>query len=152
MTRPLLLFVIGLVFGTGLGFLLAGGGPEASHDHAAHSDTGEGHMAQDSLTDWTGPAPTLSLALTPDMDGAMNLHILAEGFTFTPQDVNTAPVPGTGHAHVYVNGTKIGRAYSPWFHIPQIAPGDLVRVTLSANDHSLWASARQPLATEVTAP
>lgn len=150
--RPLMLFVIGLVFGTGLGFMLAGGVPTPPHDHGGHTDTSADHMAHDTLTDWTGPAPALSLALTPDMDGAMNLHIIADGFTFTPQDVNTAPVPGTGHAHVYVNGTKIGRAYGAWFQIPQIAPGDVVRVTLNANDHTLWATAGQPVAAEVTVP
>lgn len=44
--------------------------------------------------------------------------------------------PGEGHAHVYVNGAKIGRLYGPWLHLPNLPKGEVtVEVTLNANDH-----------------
>lgn len=148
--RLLLLFIIGLTFGFGGGFLVGGGMGESSHahDHAGH-DHGD---HEQTLAEWTGPPANLSLDLTRDMGNAMNLNIQADGFTFTPETVNTDPTPGTGHAHIYLNGEKIGRAYSPWFHIETVLPGDVIRVTLNADDHAPWGVDGQPIAAEITSP
>lgn len=149
--RALILFVIGIAFGTAGGFLAAGGlGDTAhAHDHAGHADASHDH---DSLTPWDGPAPELQLDLTPDTGSALNLHILTSGFAFTPEAVNGSPLPGTGHAHVYVNGVKVARAYGPYMHLPDVPHGAVIRVTLNANDHTVWGLSGQPIATEVAAP
>ena len=53
---------------------------------------------------------------------------------------------GEGHAHVYVNGTKIARLYGTWMHIGSLPPGDVeVRVALSSNDHKALAVNGQPV-------
>lgn len=147
--RLLLLFVIGLIFGFGGGFLAGGGLGETGHhhDHAGHAHDAHDH---DDLLEWTGPAPTIQLGLKADTGNALNLLIDVAGFTFTPERVNQESQAGTGHAHVYVNGDKIGRAYGKWFLVPLVLPGDVIRVTLNADDHSQWAKDGSPLAAEIT--
>ena len=86
------------------------------------------------------------------MGSAQNLHIMTTGFVFAPEQVNGPVTPGTGHAHIYVNGTKIARAYSAWFHLGDLPAGATIRVTLNANDHSHWAVDGTPLIEEITAP
>ena len=149
--RLLLLFIIGLTFGFGGGFLVAGGMGDSghAHDHAGHGDAGHDMSG---LLEWEGAAPALSVMLMPDMGDAANLHIMADGFTFTPETVNSDPTQGTGHAHIYVDGVKLARTYSNWFHIDHVEPGQVIRVTLNADDHREWGKDGQPLATEITAP
>jgi hypothetical protein len=147
--RLLLLFIIGLTFGFGGGFLVAGGMGESSHDHAGHGDT---HHGMSTLAVWEGPAPDLSVEILPDMGNAANLHITADGFTFTPETVNTDPTQGTGHAHIYIDGVKLARAYSNWFHIDHVETGQVIRVTLNADNHAEWGKDNRPLAVEITVP
>lgn len=148
--RALIMLIIGLTFGTGTGFLLAGGlGDQAGHDHAGHSDAGHGDLG---VIAWDGPDPALSLSLTPDIDDAVNLQISVKGFTFDPLAANGPAAPGTGHAHVYVDGVKVLRAYSPFVHLADVPSGAIIRVTLNANDHSPWGQDGNPIAAEATAP
>jgi len=145
--RSIILLVIGLFFGTGIGFLL--GKPATEHDHASHADANHDHSA---LTAWNGPAPDIALQLFHDSGDAQNLLIDITGFTFTPEAVNTAAVDGTGHAHVYVDGVKIGRAYGPWMLLDNAPSGSTVRVTLNANDHTAWGLGDTPIVAEITLP
>ena len=149
--RLLLLFVIGLIFGFGGGFLVGGGMGDSTHghDHAGHSDTGHDHAE---LITWGGPAPTIKLGLKADIGNALNLLIDVDGFTFTPERVNMTAQQGTGHAHIYLNGEKIARAYGPWFLIPTALRGDIIRVTLNADNHAPWGANGVPLAAEITVP
>jgi len=86
------------------------------------------------------------------MGADMNLHIMAPGFRFAPEEVNGAVTPAAGHAHIYINGMKVGRAYGPYMLLSNLESGDVVRVTLNANDHTAWAVDGQPLAAETTVP
>ncbi|MFT4914355.1 MAG: hypothetical protein ACI85V_000128 [bacterium] len=144
--RLLALFIIGLTFGFGGGFLVAGGMGPSSHDHAGHGDT-DHDMSM--LVPWEGPAPDLSLEVTQELGDFVNLHIIADGFTFTPETVNLDPTPGTGHAHIYVDGIKIARVYGPWFHVENVAPGQTIRVTLNADNHALWGIDDHPIVAEI---
>lgn len=148
--RALLLFVIGLTFGAAGGFLAAGGLPTAGHDHAGHSDAAHDHSA---LRAWGGPPPTLELVPVRD-DGTddVTLHIQTTGFGFAPELVNGPSQPGVGHAHVFVNGEKVLRAYGAWVQVPDVPQGATLRVTLTANDHVGWAVGGEPVAAEVTIP
>lgn len=145
--RSLILFVIGLMFGTGLGFIL--GNPSEGHDHAGHDDM---HHDMSMLTPWEGPAPSLVLNVSDDKGDAKNLFMDITGFTFTPEAVNTPPVTGTGHVHVYLDGVKYARAYGPWLLVNNAPSGSVIRVTLNANDHTDWGIDGQPIAAEVTVP
>jgi len=142
--RALILFFIGIIFGTGTGVLLALPSPE--HDHASHTDPSHDHTA---VSVWEGKEPTLTVHLTPEGDGAYNLFVETTGFTFAPEHVNQASVQGEGHAHLYVDGEKIMRIYGPWVHLDNLPRGALLRVSLNTNDHTEWGYNGMPIAAEM---
>ncbi|MEL7090894.1 MAG: hypothetical protein AAFN94_04080 [Pseudomonadota bacterium] len=84
-------------------------------------------------------APGLTMVVEKDPTGGWNLTLTPENFTFTPEAVNQANTPNTGHAHLYVGGQKLARIYGVHFHMPDLPPGqhELV-VALSTNDHSFY--------------
>ena len=169
MSRSLALFGIGLVFGSGIGFLVAAGNGITldGHDHSdpqAHGGSTHGdthgamnltgahasHDATISLPDAVD-APSLDVAIAPDPVSGWNLHLLVQNFRFAPEHASSPHIPGEGHAHVYVNGTKIARLYGPWLHIADLPAGDNeVTVTLTANDHSQLAVGDKPLRQTMT--
>lgn len=149
MPKTLTFLIIGLFFGTGLGFLFAATGnmhehamgatDSAVHDHSAHDHSAMDHD-HSKLTEVTGPAPTIALVFHPDSTQSRNLEMRVLNFTFDPIAVNGEHVEGRGHAHVYINDIKIGRAYGPWMHLEALPFGThQVRVTLNSNDHSQLA-------------
>ncbi|NNE82303.1 MAG: hypothetical protein HKN18_18690 [Silicimonas sp.] len=154
MNRPLALLVIGLVFGGGVGFLLAAanGVTLDGHDHGADHGNPASHdhgtmleLAADI------PVPTLEIQVLKDPVAGWNLHIATTEFTFAPGNAGKANQPGEGHAHVYLNGVKAARVYGDWFHLENLPEGDVdVRVTLNANDHSTLAIDGAPLAASLT--
>jgi hypothetical protein len=153
MSRTLSLFVIGLVFGGGLGFSIAAGNgvtfdghehadPSAhggAMDHAAmgHGSGSDHEMMHDTPIDLPAAnAPTVAMELTADPMAGHNLHIITSNFAYAPQQASLGHVPGEGHAHVYINGEKLGRVYGPWLHIASLPKGEVtVEVTLNSNDH-----------------
>lgn len=154
MAKPLAFLGIGLFFGMGLGFLVAATTGvqleghvhdlgSAVHDHSAHDHDSGAHTA---LTETRTPAPLLRLTLHPDGPQSRNLHIGVENFVFDPEGVNGSHVPGRGHAHLYLNGIKIARAYGPWMQLDALPIGThVLRVTLNANDHTQLASDGVPI-------
>ena len=151
--RSLFLFVIGLVFGATGGFLAGGGIDSAGlgHDHAGHGDAAHDHS---DMAQWAAdtPVPSLSLSVFADTMSGVNLHITAPDFAMTPEVVGQADQVGGGHAHIYLNGQKVGRVYSDWVHLGTAKSGDVVRVTLNGNSHAGWMGPDGPLAAEVTVP
>ncbi|MWB76402.1 hypothetical protein GLS40_00035 [Pseudooceanicola sp. 216_PA32_1] len=157
MKNTLFMLVIGLFFGTGLGFLLAQAAPapEMAHDHSAHGaphdDNGplDGAMAghdHSKLIETGTPVPSVSAEVMPEGGGGLNIHISLENFAFAPDKVNGPATPGEGHAHIYVNGVKELRAYGPWVNIAGLKPGPAeVRITLNANSHEQLAHDGQPI-------
>lgn len=168
MDRSLALFVIGLIFGGGIGFVTAAGygvtfdghdhgDPAAHHAGADQADPHSGHdmsgHAHDELVSVpAGPdAPSVKIEVTPDPASGFNVHIMTENFTFAPEHASQAHVPGEGHAHVYVDGEKVARHYGPWLHLPTLPQGGAqVTVTLNTNDHRMLAVAGAPLKAAVT--
>ena len=168
MDRSLGLFAIGLIFGCGIGILVAAsnGLTLDGHDHddptahggmaMDHADMGDGDVAHggtdhemmhDTLLDVTGvDAPVLSIALTPDPLAGHNLHVMTKNFTFAPKSASLAHASGEGHAHVYANGVKLGRLYGAWMHIDGLPKGEVtIDVTLNSNDHRPLAANGQPI-------
>ncbi|MGR3456109.1 hypothetical protein [Pseudooceanicola sp.] len=152
MKNGLFMLVIGLFFGTGFGFLLAqvpGAGMPEGHDHAAHGvahDDADMAGHDHSALIEAGADTRISLRAMPEGNGGVNLHIMTENFRFAPENANAAHVPGEGHAHVYVDGVKVLRTYSPHAHVAGIVPGETkIRVTLNANSHEQLAIDGAPL-------
>lgn len=103
----------------------SGHASEGGHDHGGTVET-------------SGMSVEVTAEVDP-IDG-INVHIIPAGFEFAPERVNQADVDGEGHAHVYVDGEKVGRAYGEWFHLQGVAPGEReIRVTLQTNGHSEYA-------------
>ncbi|MEM7438101.1 MAG: hypothetical protein AAF393_00775 [Pseudomonadota bacterium] len=162
--KPLLLLLIGLSFGGGVGFLIAAsqGVTLDGHDHSDPAQHGqmdrsntdhsghEGHQPLDLPAGET--APSLNAMLMKDAKGGWNLHLTVQNFRFAPEAVNQANADGEGHAHVYVDGRKISRLYSPWLHIDALPAGATVKVELNANDHSPLFVGGTPLTVELTVP
>ena len=84
-------------------------------------------------------APQVTLTLFPLKSGGFNLRLQTENFTFTPQYVDGAPIPGEGHAHLYIDAVKIARLYGEWYHLESTPEGaKTLTVALYANDHSAF--------------
>lgn len=137
---PLLL--IGLVFGGGIGFVIAASngvtldGHDHATDHGAATHDTMAHHDHSASVDVTGTAPTLNVSLLPDPASGWNLHLDVTNFQFAPERASLAPVEGEGHAHIYANGTKLARIYGPWYHIGALPEGNVdIRVALYSNDH-----------------
>lgn len=91
------------------------------------------------------PVPTVDFTIAKDVVGGYDVHVITTGFTFTPELINTAPVPDQGHAHLYIDG-QLTILLAPWYHIPALTPGvHTIAVSLNANDHSVFAVAGQPI-------
>lgn len=152
MSRALALFGIGLVFGGGIGFATAAGMGVTfdGHDHgaAAHHGTETEHaiMHDRPLDVPAADAPTLSIQIQPDPMAGYNLELVTDNFAFSPQNASLQNVTGQGHAHVYVNGDKLGRLYSNWMHLDRLPQGEVeIEVTLNTNDHRPLSVAGTPV-------
>ncbi len=158
MNRALGLFVIGLVFGGGFGFIIAAGNGITfdGHDHADPAVSGAmaadqpdaGHDAAHAalLEVPAVDAPEVTLDLTRDPTEGFNLQVRTRNFNFTPKASGLAHVAGEGHAHVNINGKKVGRLYGEWMHIAHLPEGEVtVEVALNSNDHRPLAVAGQPI-------
>ena len=143
---------------------------EDTADEAEHMDSlesGDSMEHGDSMTDGTEPdaepsehergdsveAPegmAVELGVELEESGGANLRIATTGFSFAPENVNDEHVAGEGHAHVYVDGEKLGRVYGEWYHLDALEPGAReITVSLNANTHAEYARDGQPVASTV---
>jgi hypothetical protein len=100
----------------------------------AGAHTGEAHEVD------AESAPEISLLVEKDEVGGFNVQIITGNFTWAPENASQEHVPGEGHAHIYVDGAKVGRVYSSWYHLNtsslNLEPGSHeVEVSLNSNDH-----------------
>lgn len=123
--------------------------PEAAPamDHSSHAHVhGEGLMIEPGEA-----APTLELDLRPDPVAGWNLNMKTENFVFAAERAGAEHVPGEGHAHIYVNGEKVARAYGNWFHLENLPTGQVeIEVTLTSNDHRSLMVGDMPVAATVS--
>ena len=98
------------------------------------------------------PTPSMRIHMDADSMDGFNIFLETQNFRFTPQSVDTLPVSNEGHAHLYVNGEKVARMYSPWHHLSNKLLRDGINrleVEFSTNDHSVWALAGVPIGADV---
>ncbi|MEM9246907.1 MAG: hypothetical protein AAGA67_14370 [Cyanobacteria bacterium P01_F01_bin.153] len=109
-----------------------GASAHGSHGHGAHD-----HGAMEPFVVPEGEAtPTVELTVKPDPVAGWNVQVAAENFEFAPDELETPGDWNAGHAHLYLNDTKVARLYGSWFHLTGVEPGDhTLRVTLNTNDH-----------------
>lgn len=128
-----------------LNFVAATAGAFAINFHVLASDSMETEQVSADHHHASGVPNTVvselpvSLAITAeaDADGGIDVHITTEGFRFAPELVDQAHTPGSGHAHIYLDGVKLGRVFESDYYIADAPPGEReVRVSLNTNDHS----------------
>ena len=116
--------------------------------HVGTESGGEDHHAK------TIEAPSgmsVSMSATADDESGANLSIATTGLTFAPDKVDQPHVPGEGHAHVYVDGVKLGRVFANDHYISDLAAGERsIRITLNANSHEQYARGDQPVEATTT--
>ena len=77
----------------------------------------------------------VSLVTEVEDDGGVNVHIMADDWTWSTGGANY--VQGEGHAHIYVDGELLRMVYEPVNHLSGLAPGERqIRVALSTNNHA----------------
>ncbi len=95
-------------------------------------------------------APAIALRVFDLGDGSYNLQLETSNFTFTPQNIDKAPVLNEGHAHLYVDGVKLARIYGEWSHVPTLPPdAEALTVALYANNHQGFAVDGEPISATV---
>ena len=143
-----------------------GDGGEGHHDgNDGDGDGGEGHHDGDDGDGTSshhhdgqveaGSAVAVAVQAEVDPVSGVNVRIIPEGFTFSPENVNGEHMDGEGHAHIYVDGVKFSRVYTPWLHLDGLEPGRReISVTLNANNHDAyaWNGAAVEAAAHVTVP
>lgn len=96
--------------------------------------------------------PEINLQLLKDRTGGYTLLAEVSHFTFTPAAAGGQAMANEGHGHIYIDGQKFGRLYGNAFYLDSVKPGDVVRVTLNANDHTEFTHDGKVIAAEVTVP
>lgn len=84
------------------------------------------------------PVPRVEVSVDPVDDG-WDVKLVTENFRFAEDLVGGPHEPGVGHAHLYVQGAKIGRVFGGAARIGPLPKGThTVRVTLNTNDHRAY--------------
>lgn len=141
-TKSLVGYLFVLLIGVAGGYIYAAAPSSLSHGAStAGAEEGHEHMEHPKYEIPTSlKTPTVALIATADPKEGWNLHITTTNFTFTPEQAGGANVPGTGHAHVYVDGVKVGRAYGAWYYLGALPEGKhVISVSLNTNDHMDYA-------------
>ena len=80
---------------------------------------------------------TVTVEAEPDSVSGINVSLSTTEFTFAPEESGGEHVAGHGHAHLYVDGVKVGRPYGAHYHVSSVGPGEhTVRATLNTNTHA----------------
>ncbi len=110
----------------------------ASQEHDDHGGTTSGGHDSMSHEPLVLDSPVdLGIEAQVDDRGGVGVHIMAQNWTWAPENVNGPHVPGEGHAHIYVDGEKVNRVYGPNYYLRGLAEGERhISVTLNANSHN----------------
>lgn len=116
---------------------------------------GDDPLHSDSKTMESETPVSVAITAEPDAQGGVDVQIATEGFQFAPDSVDQPHTPGAGHAHIYVDGVKLGRVFEADYHIDPLSPGQReIRVSLNTNDHSdlVYGGAKVESTVTVTVP
>ena len=107
-------------------------GADDGHDHSHSSDAAHDH---DEMHESEVPVG-VDISAELEDGGGVIVHVTAEGWRWAPESMDMEHEPGAGHAHIYVDGVKVGRVYSSRYRLSELESGERrIRVTLNTNDH-----------------
>lgn len=123
------------------------GSDEHGSDEVAMSDDGHEHSHGEGISaDDFALTPAITVEAFEDPLGGWNINAVPINHTIAPMSASTDHVAGEGHMHLFVDDVRIGRIYSEWVHVADLAPGDHeIRVELSANNHSQLTLDGEPI-------
>jgi hypothetical protein len=83
------------------------------------------------------PNPKLSVSAPNGVrKSGFDIKLDVENFSFVLAPDDAQHIPNEGHAHVYLNGLKLGRLYNSTFTLGEVPANEYeLRVTLNSNDH-----------------
>lgn len=119
------------------------------HNQSDHSNMPAHSMAHGSVEiPADEKVPVLQGELRQDDMGSWMLKLDIVNFQFTPEKLGQPSSSlHEGHAHLYINGEKIGRIYSPYTDLGQLEKGThLIRAALYTNDHQALLSGGKEIA------
>lgn len=119
------------------------------HEKLGHSDLaahkGMDHGTIDISKERVIPE-IVDFKLLKDPMSGWNIYVQVNNFRFAPEHASQPHREGEGHAHLYINGNKIARIYSNWFHIPEfIKDRNEIKITLNSNDHQTLTIGKQAI-------
>ena len=115
--------------------------PSHAHDSIScldesASDSGGSHSHSMKMLGDDDIIPTISIEAIEDPVSGFNVHISVTDFEFAPESAGLEHVDGEGHAHLYVDGVKIGRVYGEWVYVGNLDSGlHEINVSLNSNMH-----------------
>ena len=116
----------------GINFHVFAAGKMEDDDHSGQ----HGHSGSATETLVSETPVGVSITAEVDAQGAVDVGIDVVGMRFAPESVDQAHTEGVGHAHIYVDGEKLGRVFESSYRIENLSPGDhQIRVSLNTNDH-----------------
>lgn len=144
-------FVVGFLnepayegFQNGVSIRVTKPGDPGSQDGHAHGTMGvgqdegaddHGSMSHEAMESQTPIG--LQVSAAADASGGVAVTIETENWRWAPENVDRQHRDGEGHAHIYVDGVKVGRVFGPSYYIMGLEPGRHdIRVTLNANSHN----------------
>ena len=116
----------------GINFHVFASGATPDSDQSREHDHGD--SAPETLV--SDNPVSVSIAAEVDAQGRVDVAIASDGLRFAPELVDQGHTPGAGHAHIYVDGEKLGRVFESGYSIDGLSPGEHeIRVSLNTNDH-----------------
>ena len=116
-----------------------------AHEDVGAMNHGAGHGMEAS------PTPTIQIVppTTPNVDG-FKVQLTFDNIELVAAPDGAAHIDGQGHAHIYLNGLKLGRLYEDNFELGSLQPGNYaLRIALNTNDHRPYVAFGQPIETEL---
>lgn len=123
-------------------------GSGRTHERHAVTETRTEHVhdKQMNMPAATAQAPTLALMLKDGDAGGFVLMLDTTRFRFAKEHADGPHVTGEGHAHLYVDGKKIGRVYAPRYELKPLAAGvHEIEVGLYSNNHMAYSVGGNPV-------
>ncbi|MFB4163832.1 hypothetical protein ACE1TI_08310 [Alteribacillus sp. JSM 102045] len=108
------------------------------HNESSHYAGADDHSREAVEVPVGEPVPRIAGELQQDDMNTWLLQVEVENFAFTPEKTGTEEGSlQEGHAHLYVNGEKIGRIYGNYHDMGELNEGDRIQVFLTTNDHKI---------------
>ena len=127
-----------------------GGASDGDHDHSSHSHSTDAAHDHEEAHESEVPVG-VDISAEVEDGGGVIVHVMAEGLRWAPESIDREHEPGAGHAHIYVDGVKVGRVYSSRYRLSGLESGERhIRVTLNTNDHKRLTLNGEPVEASAT--